>query len=180
MIPTPKFAIGATVYYPRVEHDKVHKTCPDCLGRRTWHAVLPSSEELDFSCPTCTHGYECTGKVSSWDAVGRVETLTIGSVRLDSADEHPIQYMCVETGVGSGRLYNEENLLTSLEEAEALLPKMVEEYRAGLIERWAQDRKRKIKDGPGRMAAYYRAKIRDAEEDIRKAERGLAREASKP
>jgi enhancing lycopene biosynthesis protein 2 len=105
--------------------------------------------------------------------------LTIGSVRIDTNHESPIEYMCVETGVGSGSVWDERQLYASREEAEAVLPKMVADHEAGLIDRRAQDRKRKIVDGPGRMAAYYRAHIRDAEKTIADAKRGLEREAGK-
>jgi len=49
-----------------------------------------------------------------------VEVLTIGSVRVDTHDiEHPVSYMCRETGVGSGQIHCEADLFHTREEAQA-------------------------------------------------------------
>jgi len=175
-LPVPKYAIGAVVYHPEVRSSAEYVPCPDCLGKRTWHAALPNGEELDFLCPTCTRGYETTGTVHSWEVQGSVRELTIASVRIDTNEANPVEYMCYETGVGSGQVWSEHLLHADRETAEALLPKLIEERRWQLIESRATDRKRKIEDGPGRMVAHYRAEIRDAKKTIEDCERGLARE----
>ncbi len=46
-------------------------------------------------------------------AVASARTLTIGSVRIDTAARdysEPVEYMCVETGIGSGSVYRESHL----------------------------------------------------------------------
>lgn len=178
-LPTPRYAIGATVYLARVTTERADETCPDCLGKRIWHAVLPSGEELDFECPTCTRGYAAMGTVETWVTGGTVEELTIGSVQIDTNHDHPVQYMCKETGIGSGAVWRESLLHADRAAAEALLPQMIEAENWRRIESRATDRKRRIADGPGRMAAHYRAKIREARKEIEQCERGLARQAAK-
>jgi hypothetical protein len=53
---------------------------------------------------------------------------------------------------------------------------MIEEKHIALDERRALSCAKKRIDGPGRMAAYYRAQIRVAKKEIARAEAGLARE----
>ncbi len=179
-IPTPKYAIGATVYAANTRQSPSFEPCPDCLGTKVWHSVLASGEELDFSCPTCREGYQgSSGRLRYTRVEGYVEELTIGSVRFDTASEYPVKYMCVETGVGSGRVYEEHRLQATLEEAQALLPKMVADYTAALEKRRAFNRSSRIKENAGSMAAHYRAKIRQCKREIESCERGLAREAQK-
>jgi hypothetical protein len=177
-VPSPKYAIGDTVWHPQASSGHVFVMCPDCLSKRTWHAVMPSGEELDFACPTCAHAYESRGVISEWKVTGCVQELTIGSVRINTADDDPIEYMCVETGIGSGSIWAERKLHATREAAEAELPALIKAMEIHLVESNATARKRRIADGPGRMAAYYRAQIRDAEKTIEKARRGLEREAA--
>lgn len=114
----PKFAIGDTVY--RVKIDSVRKTldCPDCLNTRVWWVRSPVGQKHSMKCPRCSnnkmapllteheltyHEYRC------W-----TEKLTIGSVRLDQYTKpKTYEYMCVETGIGSGTIYREETLYIS-------------------------------------------------------------------
>lgn len=177
-----KFSIGDTVYAPQAEHETVQVECPDCLGTKTWRAVLPNGEEHDFSCPTCSYGYEVRGTIGSYEVQSRVRVLTIGSVRVDTAHvgsrEGP-QYMCKETGVGSGTMWPEASLHATYAEAEALLPKMAEDRKVSLEETRARSVARRKKDREGSMVGHYRRQIRDAKKDIEAAERGLAREAAK-
>lgn len=44
--------------------------------------------------------------------------LTIGSIRIDTGDNRGVEYMCVETGVGSGSVWKESDLYESVEVAQ--------------------------------------------------------------
>lgn len=65
-----------------------------------------------MDCPRCTRrgGWNDSLSLEYTRHVPYVRRLTIGSVRMDTADERPFSYMCVETGVGSGSVYGEESL----------------------------------------------------------------------
>lgn len=115
----PKFDIGQTVYVARVSWRESFIPCPDCLGQKTWFVRAPSGEEWAVDCLTCQRGWYSTGQVGSWSDQVVVEKRTIGSVRVDTADrERPVSYMCVETGVGTGSVYDERNVFASRDEAE--------------------------------------------------------------
>jgi len=117
-VPTPKWAIGAQVWCSRVEWGQVGVECPDCLGSGKWKVESPAGYHGEVNCPRCSGG----GKVKSETRVGKVQLLTIGSVRIDTAatrEDGPVSYMCVETGVGSGSIWYEGRLFGTSEEAQA-------------------------------------------------------------
>jgi hypothetical protein len=113
-----KFEIGESVYSIFVGWMKNDVTCPDCLGKLEWEVSLPSKETFKHPCMTCRQGYYSTGIVSNYADNYKIEKRTIGSIRIDTADQSdPIQYMCLETGVGSGQVYGEKSLFKSYDEA---------------------------------------------------------------
>jgi len=114
-----KFSIGDVVYYASTTTERKQHPCPDCLGTKKWKAVSPAGGEYEFSCPRCRSGYRSENELSLDYSifVPVSHRLTIGSVRTDSADK--TQYMCVETGIGSGNLYDESRLFST--EGEALV-----------------------------------------------------------
>lgn len=128
----PKYAIGQKVYAAKatLEHRQVQ--CPDCLGTKEWQAVTPSGESFHIPCGNCFQGYFARGTVTKYFATPDVVEMTIGSVRIDTEDEHPVSYMLKETGVGSGTVWNECDLSldretamrTALAKAEAIRAKM--------------------------------------------------------
>lgn len=109
-----KYAIGDKVFYAGLRTAKRRRECPDCKGERTWKAVSPAGQEYSFSCPRCSTSYAGHHELSLDYSVFEpsVQALTIGSIRVDTADEKaPVSYMCCETGVGSGHVYDEARLL---------------------------------------------------------------------
>ena len=116
----PKFSIGDKVFIASVRTVRARHTCPDCGGTRVWKITSPHGDELDMDCPRCTReSYNSDLSLDYSKASVEVRQLTIGSVRLDTLDKDcPIQYLCVETGVGSGSVYREEQLHDSSESAE--------------------------------------------------------------
>lgn len=106
----PKFEIGDLVYSASAYDTEEWIQCPDCLGTKEWSVICPGGDKFTQDCGTCQHGYEVLGKIRKNEIKSHVRALTIGSVRLDTADKQPISYMCEETGIGSGSIYYEENL----------------------------------------------------------------------
>lgn len=113
MIPQPKYDIGQTVWWGKIAHSTTTMECPDCLGTRRWKAITPAGTEVAAECGRC-------GSWTSRDLPSLSRThwkpsaqrLTIGSVRIDTSHDSPVEYMCRETGVGSGQIYREPDLFT--------------------------------------------------------------------
>lgn len=128
MIPEPKYKIGQTVYHASYITTSKEIICPDCQGQRVWHVTTPAEETFDIKCSTCTRGYDSPSGTTDILYIGpQVLIRTIGSIRIDTGNsERPVEYMCVETGVGSGTLYDEKSLFATHEEALALANKMAE------------------------------------------------------
>lgn len=117
---TTKFSIGDTVYYATTTTERKRHPCPDCLDTRKWFAKSPAGREYQFGCPRCGGGYQAHHELSLEYTIftAAVERRTIGQVRAQSGPESQNEYMCLETGVGSGQLYREETIFAT--EAEAL------------------------------------------------------------
>ncbi|MBN7804864.1 hypothetical protein JZX86_05735 [Agrobacterium rosae] len=114
-----KFAIGDVVYHASTRLDAKQHPCPDCKGERKWKAISPAGSEYDFSCPRCCSSFHGNSDLSlRYQAFSpAVSKLTIGSIRVDTADERGNSYMCVETGVGSGNVYYERDMFSTEDEA---------------------------------------------------------------
>ena len=116
-----KYSVGDAVFHASTHTIKKRQPCPDCLGKGKWKATSPAGGEYEFSCPRCHAVYGSNDALSLEYAEyrGASRRLTVGSVRVDTNDEHPVSYMCVETGVGSGSIYHEEDLFATSDEAQA-------------------------------------------------------------
>lgn len=120
-----KFSVGDTVWHASTATEKKQHPCPDCLDSREWKAISPAGDEFNFRCPRCSANYVARDELSlAYTAsVPAVRKLTIGSVRYDSHDtwgegKSPASYMCEETGVGGGSVYNEDRLFATEAEAQ--------------------------------------------------------------
>lgn len=118
-----KYSVGDVAYLASTTTERKQHPCPDCKGTRKWTATSPAGEEYAIPCPRCSKLYRGMDELSlDYSAsVPIVRRLTIGSVRTDShrsGNDAPVTYMCQETGVGSGNIWNEGDLFPS--EAEAL------------------------------------------------------------
>jgi hypothetical protein len=118
-----KFSIGDVVYYASTTTTQKQHPCPDCKGERKWKAISPAGGEYSFNCPRCSSSYRANDELSLAYAasVPLVQKLTIGSVKYDShpgSGRSPAQYMCRETGVGGGTIYDEARLFATEEGAQ--------------------------------------------------------------
>lgn len=124
-LPVPKFKIGQTVWLASAQSTEGKHPCPDCFGSGVWAVKSPAGLETTAPCPRCSRsGYfnndNRIPSLSFQKYVACTSKLTIGSI---TAKTHPytnddgVEYMCNETGIGSGSLYQEKRLHAT--EAEA-------------------------------------------------------------
>lgn len=135
--PTPRFNIGDAVFFPTVMTTKASLPCPDCHGTGKWSVKSPAGLETTIPCPRCAQRYTSISRdipsLEYTQYIASVEQRTIGSVRVDthpfSADEM-VQYMCRETGIGSGQVYQESKLFKTSEEAMEVAQRDADERNA--------------------------------------------------
>jgi hypothetical protein len=119
---TTKYSVGDVVYHAGTTTEGRKHPCPDCNGTRHWMAKSPAGDDFSFACPRCAASYSARDELSlSYTAfTPNIQRLTIGSVRYDShsySEGAVTEYMCHETGVGSGSIYKETDLFASEEDA---------------------------------------------------------------
>ena len=178
----PKFNIGDTVWLSDTHIERKQRDCPDCLNTRKWHVISPAGVEYDFACPRCKSGYKSYTDISLdySEATPIVRKLTIGSVQFNSLEKSRFKYMCVETGVGSGYVYDEERLFPTEEQAEydarvrAAASNVNIEWVAETMKRTAEFcdyelTNARIKD-VGYKLTSYRVKLLNLFDDIRDCE----------
>ena len=117
-----KYSTGDTVFHASVATERKQHPCPDCGGTRRWKALSPAGGQYEFTCPRCSASYRANDDLSLEysSTVPRTQRLTIGSVRYNSAGgsyDEGASYMCLETGVGSGSIYDEKDLFATEDEA---------------------------------------------------------------
>lgn len=117
-----KYSVGDRVYFASTTTERKQHPCPDCNGTRKWKAISPAGGEYTFQCPRCGSGYRSNNDMSlDYTAhVPSVRGMTIGSVQYNSAPgsyDSGARYMCRETGVGSGSVYDEAKLFETEGEA---------------------------------------------------------------
>jgi len=114
-----KFGIGDRVWFASITTEKRSHDCPDCLGSREWEATSPAGATFKFNCPRCTAHYQGNSDLNltySW-WVPAARQLTVGQVRGYHGPDGKNEYMCHETGIGSGSVYGEDLLFATEEEA---------------------------------------------------------------
>jgi hypothetical protein len=118
-----KFDVDDVVWHACTITSSRQHPCPDCLGERQWKAHSPAGTDYVVACPRCTDVYMSNRTLNLkylWHEP-RVKRLTIGLVRANAdgwdggAPKH--EYMCRETGIGSGSIYREASLFHTEEEA---------------------------------------------------------------
>lgn len=125
-LPTPRYRIGDVVYRATTEATTERSPCPDCLGKCRWKATAPNGTEHTVACPRCSMAYGMLAdNLPSLDVrryKPKIVRLTIGSITAKSegsqyTGDNAVQYMCRETGIGSGSIYNERDLYATEETA---------------------------------------------------------------
>ncbi|MDR7032396.1 hypothetical protein [Mesorhizobium sp. BE184] len=121
---TTKYSVGDVVYHASTTSEKKRHPCPDCLGTTKWKATSPAGGEYEFACPRCAAQYNSDRDLMlDYSAfVPYVQKLTIGSIQVNTAKgayDEGARYMCLETGIGGGSVYDEARLFPSEDEATA-------------------------------------------------------------
>lgn len=143
----PKFAIGDVVWRASSDWNATQIPCPDCLGDKHWMVRTPAGENFLTFCRTCWHGFDgCCGTVSQYDYTPQVRRLTVGLVTTRQSDvKTVIQYMCEETGIGSGTVWNEESVFSTEKEARVYADRQAQAKRLANPQGVEEDRKRQLK-----------------------------------
>jgi len=116
----PKYKIGQEVYKINWCNPTTWKTCEACNGATFVH-IKENGKQI--SCPDCRGVGKHSIYLGTRWAIG--SKLTIGKIQIEQFDteyndhEDRITYMCRETGVGTGSVYEEKDLFTSLKAAES-------------------------------------------------------------
>lgn len=116
---TAKYQIGETVFHAGTRHQMQRVTCPDCKGTDEWKAISPAGDEFTFHCPRCNSH---TSDLEYPIRTPAIKELTIGEVQSKQTNKngkivHEVRYMCEETGVGSGSIYDEAVLFPTMDQA---------------------------------------------------------------
>jgi hypothetical protein len=113
------FNIGDVVFHGATTTQTFTHPCPDCLGTRKWLAKSPAGGEFEVECPRCTGGYQSSRALNLKyvQHTPHVNRLTVGLVRACAGPDQEHEYMCLETGIGSGSLYRESRLFATEEAA---------------------------------------------------------------
>lgn len=160
----PKYEIGQLVYFGHGDIGEHYVECPDCRGSCVWSVTTPAGDTFEVPCSTCEYERPA-GRIRTYEPQGEVKTLTIGSIRIDTADDNPVQYMCIETGVGSGAIYYERDLFVDQDEAAAHAKQM-----AAKRAKTQNDRHNGIRHGKKheskRKPSFEERRIRDLEKEI--------------
>jgi hypothetical protein len=119
---TTKYSIGDKVFHASLTTERRQHPCPDCKGEKKWSAKSPAGMEYTFACPRCSANYNNDRDLmldySAYTPL--VGWLTIGSIQYNTAKgsyDEGARYMCQETGIGSGTVYNESDLFPTEEDA---------------------------------------------------------------
>lgn len=116
-----KFSIGDKVFYPKINRVVKQIPCPDCLGEKVWTVTSPAGSTYQFACPRCSDGYNkfSNGELEYPEYEMEIQQLTIGKIYYEATKYgNRLRYMCEETGVGSGTLYDEDDLSLDRDYAE--------------------------------------------------------------
>lgn len=117
-------------YIVKEHHSERYRECELCEA--TGRVKIVVSDTLTADCPNCFgRGDYYHPVVIGAQAVPR----TIGQVRVLSESKtnrgkKVVEYMCRETGIGSGQIYKEADLYSTLEEANAKIEGMKNEEDA--------------------------------------------------
>ena len=109
-----RFEMGQVVYYISRGRKKMEVECGFCGGA----GRIDGLDGQESSCPKChRRGYNIEYQKLAWNV--RDPHFTIGQIRVQAGHNPEERYMCHETGIGSGTLYDGDNMFATREEAQA-------------------------------------------------------------
>lgn len=167
-VPQPKYDVGQVVYAASYEGYTKTEICPDCLGSKEWHVILPNGEEFEIPCSTCSYGFNnSSGRIGHQEYLAFGMKITIAQVRVDTTNkESPVSYMAEETGSPSGSVHYESRIFPTEAEAVAKAMDMVNQRRVYMEQRsleQAERTKKKTRYKP----SWEKRRIRELEKQIK-------------
>lgn len=114
--PTPKFAIGDTVWVATVERTTEQLPCPDCLGEKKWAVLSPAGGEYTTECPRCRQTYSLRNELPSLTVerfVGKAEPRVLTGMELHVGCTP--EYRAHISGGSSWVVYEDKAWLTEAE-----------------------------------------------------------------
>lgn len=144
MIVHTKYSVGDQVYVARCIWGQKRVPCADCDGKGEF---VVEGKPFTLLCSVCCGPWD---EKRGWREIGEfqpsVELLTVGQVRAQrGGGEDKTEYMCVETGIGSGSLWAEDKLLPDRDQAETRAAQLVAETIEQRRAYEEEDRQRKLK-----------------------------------
>jgi len=136
--PTPRFAIGDTIWTPGIEGETRQFDCPDCLNTRKWTITTPAGSVITTGCKRCTPGYVSSHdlpslKYQAYKGVAYARKITGLEINLpEFAWDASVQYKCY-TSKGGGHMVSEPNAYATKEEALAVAEADVAERNAAIL-----------------------------------------------
>ena len=114
-----KYKVGTKVWGIHQARKEVREDCPTCGGEGFSSFKTGGTISCNQCYGKCTIVKSFYDKwVISYDYEHIVMPITVGMVRVEEfCDKKQVSYMCLETGVGSGRVWYEKLLWPSEEEA---------------------------------------------------------------
>ena len=126
-----KYSLKQTVYNAYCANEAYYVKCNDCDGAGYWSV---EGKDKKVGCHTCNKEdryWNTPGKIQMFKYFPRVQELTIGQVRATIGHDAEIRYMCKETGLGSGTLWNEKSLVDDKLKANEASKILAEKKNAG-------------------------------------------------
>ncbi len=126
MLLKSQYDIGQSVWTVQQRYEPVRNACKLCHGKGMVQVV--GSEKLAV-CPECSgRGYFDDGVTYRWvlgihSVVGQV---SIKAVKTGRTITTTVEYMLRDSGIGSGSIWNEDQLFLTQEEAESYCKRMNE------------------------------------------------------
>lgn len=121
--PTPRYAIGDTVYIATTERTVEKLPCPDCLGEREWKVQSPAGGEYTTPCPRCGRTYSLSENMPSLQIerhVGKAQSRLITGLELDARPSEwraAVTYRC-STGGSSWNSLTDKDVFATQEAAQ--------------------------------------------------------------
>ena len=127
-----KYSLKQTVYNAYCVNEVYNVKCEDCDGTGYWSI---QGKDKKVGCETCNKSSfswsNTPGIIQMYKYFPRVQELTIGQVQASIGYKAEVRYMCKETGLGSGTLWNEKSLTDDVNKATEAAKILAERKNAG-------------------------------------------------
>lgn len=167
VLPTPKFKVGETIYWPAVRSEEVKYTCPDCAGTQKW-SVTTATATFEVNCQRCAEGGYKREFLTTYKKVAEARSLVVSAIEaalIANPDKYQSMYKVQYRETGHGWQVNEKDCCATEAEALALAEIMAERENKIHMEKFETKREHTIckMDLRHALAEEAAKKQRDAE-----------------